>query len=43
MKRASDIFELLGLGGGCIIMLGVALLPFAIIALIITAIWTLLQ
>lgn len=35
MKRASDIFELLGLG--------VALLPFAIIALIITAIWTLLQ
>ena len=43
MKRAFDIFELLGLGGGCIIMLGIALLPFAIIALIITAIWTLLQ
>lgn len=42
MKRASDIFELFGLGTGCTIMLGVALLPFAIIALIIVAIFQLI-
>ena len=40
--KTSDIPELFGMVLGCSILLGVALLPFALIALIITAIWNLL-